>query len=155
MRVKLITIGSKMPSWVTQAFSDYQTRLQPYIQLQLIELPLPKRTKTSHLPKLIEAETKSILNEIKSTDFNLALDSRGEQWDSPQLANKLSEWQELGSPINLIIGGPDGLSRSCLERCHTKWSLSKLTFPHPLVRVMVAEQLYRAQSILKGHPYHR
>ena len=100
-------------------------------------------------------ESKRILSQIDASDHVVALDVIGKSWSTPELAEHLASWQQLGSDISLVIGGPDGLDPACLQRANQRWSLSALTLPHPLVRVMLAEQLYRAWTILQNHPYHR
>ncbi len=141
MKISLIAIGKNMPAWVTLGYAEYEKRLPKDYQLSLIEL---KESKSS---KQIES--------IPKDDFVIALDVKGELWDTHQLADKLHAWHEDSQNISLLVGGPDGLTPEALDRANLKWSLSPLTLPHPLVRVVVAEQLYRAWSILKNHPYHR
>ncbi len=142
--MKLISIGHKMPSWIAEGFYDYQKRLAKPWNLELIELP--SRTK--------KEEGRLILEKIAPQDFCIALDVKGKSLATEELAKKLESWVEA-KEICFIIGGADGLDESVLARANYTWSLSALTFPHQLVKVMLAEQLYRAVSILNGHPYHR
>lgn len=155
MKIKLITIGTKMPAWVNEGFQEYAKRMPAHLALELIEIPLPKRSKTSHIDKLIQQEGDAMLQQIHKNDFVIACEVTGKAPSTPELATALQEWQTLGQNICLLIGGPDGLAKDCLERANTKLSFSKLTLPHPLVRVLFAEQLYRAWSINEGMPYHR
>lgn len=155
MKINLIAIGKNMPEWVNNGFSEYAKRLPKDFQLNLIELPLIKRTKNINVAKIMEQEAELILQHVKSSDFTIALDEHGKQFDTKSLALQLQKWRENYQAINLIIGGPDGLAKEIFEKANFKWSLSNLTLPHPLVRIVVAEQIYRAWSILQNHPYHR
>ncbi len=156
MNIQIIAVGTKMPAWVNEAYQEYQKRLQPEIQLQLKEITLQKRGKNpADIQKMMQLESQQILNAIKSGSYTIALDSRGAQYTSEQCAEQLNHWKHLAKPINILIGGPEGYTAETLAKADAKWSLSALTFPHPIVRIILAEQLYRAQSILKKHPYHR
>lgn len=155
MKIKIIAIGKRMPSWVTTAYTEYEKRLRHAFQISLHELNLPTRSKNSDLTKLIQQESDNILNVITPTDYVIALDEHGKSWTTTQLATKLEYWQTEQSCLAFLIGGPDGLAADCKQRAQALWSLSHLTLPHPLVRIVLIEQLYRAYSILQGHPYHR
>lgn len=155
MRIRLISISQKPPAWLTEGFSSYAKRLPPTCALELIEIPAEKRLPHISIPKIIEREGEKMMKEIKTNHLVIALNVIGENWSTEALANKLSGWQQSGQNIDLLIGGPDGISSACLKLAKIKWSLSSLTFPHLLVRLIVAEQLYRAWSILQKHPYHR
>lgn len=155
MKISIITLGNKMPDWVQSGYIEYQKRLKPQIDLQLKELALIKRSKTSDNQKILQQEHSQIISQLKPNSHNIALDSRGKQYTSEQLANQLAYWQQLAKPINIIIGGPEGYHPDTLSHTQEQWSLSKLTFPHPLVRIILAEQIYRAQCILHKHPYHK
>jgi 23S rRNA (pseudouridine1915-N3)-methyltransferase len=155
MLIRLLAIGNKMPAWVEQGFTDYAKRFPPSCRLELVEIPAPKRTKNSVDKQLIEQEGKKLLEAIKPGNHVIALEIKGQMWSTEQLAVHLKNWQSGRRNIDLLVGGPDGLADSCLQKAETKWSLSPLTLPHPLVRILVAEQLYRAVSILQKHPYHR
>lgn len=144
-----------MPTWVTEGYLEYAKRLPPAIQLELIEVPLNKRLKNSDVPRLIADETKQMLSHIQTQDHVIALDLKGKSWSTTVLAQQLELWLGNGQTIALLIGGPEGLSQDSLARANEKWSLSNLTLPHPLVRVVLAEQIYRAWSIYSHHPYHR
>ncbi|OAI48415.1 23S rRNA (pseudouridine(1915)-N(3))-methyltransferase RlmH [Gammaproteobacteria bacterium SCGC AG-212-F23] len=155
MLIRILAIGNKMPSWVTAGYNEYAKRLSAPFALELIEIPAEKRTKNSDIPRLVERESEKLLAACKSTHRIIALDVEGERLSTAQLAKQLDLWKSNSRPIDLMIGGPDGLSSSCLQRAEKKWSLSPLTLPHPLVRIVLAEQIYRAFTILQKHPYHR
>ena len=158
MNIQIIAVGTKMPTWVNEAYQEYQKRLQPDIQLQLKEIPLQNRARcknSADIQKMMQLESQQILTAIKPGSYTIALDSRSAQYTSEQCAEQLNHWKHLGKPINILIGGPEGYTPETLAKADAKWSLSALTFPHPIVRIILAEQLYRAQSILKKHPYHR
>lgn len=155
MRISVIAVGTRMPSWVTQAVDEYCRRLPREIKLQWREIPLARRVPGSRAEQLREREGEQMLKAIPAGDAVIALDVQGERISTGQLALQLAAWQMSGSNHSLLVGGPDGLSRQCLERAATRWSLSDLTLPHPLVRVILAEQLYRAWTITAKHPYHR
>ncbi|CAA0108743.1 Ribosomal RNA large subunit methyltransferase H [BD1-7 clade bacterium] len=155
MRVRLIAVGQKMPAWVTQAYTDYAKRINGDVQLSLVELPMQKRGKNVNTEQLAEKEGKAILDAIAPQERVVALDVLGKPISTPDLADNIKQWQMDGRNVAIIIGGPDGLSQAVLQRADQKISLSKLTLPHPMVRVLVSEQLYRAWSINHGHPYHR
>jgi 23S rRNA (pseudouridine1915-N3)-methyltransferase len=155
MRLTVITVGGKMPAWVNEGVADYSRRLPREIRLEWRELPLARRGRDTSPEQLRQREGEQILKALPEGDRVIALDVRGAAWSTEQLAEELSDWQMAGTPVSLLIGGPDGLSQDCLQRAQQRWSLSALTLPHPLVRVLLAEQLYRAWTITAGHPYHR
>jgi 23S rRNA (pseudouridine1915-N3)-methyltransferase len=144
-----------MPAWISAGFTEYAKRLPKDYQLQLIELPLATRTKTSAIDRCVAAEGQAILTKLPKNSLLITLDEHGEEWNTKQLAQKLKTWHDETQDICLCIGGPDGLDQSVLIKAAKVWSLSKLTLPHPIVRILVAEQLYRAWSIIQQHPYHR
>ena len=155
MRIRLLAIGQKMPDWVNQAYQDYAKRINGDCQLELVELPLAKRSKNQAADKLKEKEAQAVREQLKNKDYVVALDVKGKAVSTPDLAERLAAWQSLGRNISLLIGGPDGIEANLLNEADERLSLSKLTLPHPLVRVLLAEQLYRAWSINHHHPYHR
>ncbi|UCE89705.1 MAG: 23S rRNA (pseudouridine(1915)-N(3))-methyltransferase RlmH [Pseudomonadota bacterium] len=155
MRIQLIAVGTRMPKWVDAGFEEYARRMPRECGINLVEIPLAKRNKGASTPRLIASEGEKILAAIAAGNRVLALDVAGQQWSTEQLAVRLGEWLESGRNLSLLVGGPDGLATQCRSRADGLWSLSRLTLPHPLVRVLVAEQLYRAFSIIKGHPYHK
>jgi 23S rRNA (pseudouridine1915-N3)-methyltransferase len=158
MKLKLVTIGQKMPDWVQTGYDDYAKRLQTLLPVQLIELPMAKRGKSdsaADIHKFCHIEGQAILQQISSRDRLIALEVGGRNLSTEKLSTTLKDWMLEGQDVVLAIGGPDGLSDQIRQQAEWHWSLSPLTLPHPLVRVIVIEQLYRAMSILKGHPYHR
>ena len=155
MQIHMIAIGQRLDDWVNQGFTEFSKRLPPECRINLIEVTPNKRTKNSDIARVIEEEGQRILAAIPARSHVVALDVDGKQWSTEQLAGQLEQWLGDGRDIALLIGGPDGLSSACKAKAESHWSLSKLTLPHPLVRVVIAEQIYRAWSIIKGHPYHR
>ncbi len=155
MHIHLIAVGQKMPGWVKTGYDEYTKRLPQNFSLKLIEVPPGQRSKSSDPKRAIEEESDKVLNAIPSGAYVIALDERGKQWTTLQLANHMREWMQAGRDIALLVGGPDGLSEACKQRAEQLWSLSNLTLPHSLVRVFLAEQLYRGWSVTQGHPYHR
>jgi 23S rRNA (pseudouridine1915-N3)-methyltransferase len=155
MKFKILSIGQKMPKWVSLGFEEYTKRMPRECSVDVVELPVGKRSKQSDIQRVIEDEGKRLLDKIKPSDFVVALEITGKQWSTAGLAQKLQSWQGIHQHIIVLIGGPDGLSDTCLKRANDTWCLSELTFPHPLVRVILAEQLYRGWSLMNNHPYHR
>lgn len=155
MQSTIIAIGCKMPKWCILACEDYLTRLQRFLKCSLLEIPTATRHKAGVVDQYKEEEGRKILQKIPAGDHVIALDVQGRPWSTTRLSEELANWKLAGKNIHFVIGGPDGLSAECLARANQRWSLSDLTFPHPLVRVILLEQLYRAASILANHPYHR
>lgn len=155
MKIRLLAVGGKMPDWVTTGFHEYSKRLPHEMTLELIELPLGHRGKGADMARAIRQEGDAMLAAIPKGDRIIALEVKGRSWSTEQLADKVSEWQMDGRNISLLVGGPDGLDPRCVAMADQKWSLSGLTLPHPLVRVILAEQVYRAWTIIQGHPYHK
>lgn len=155
MRISIIAIGTKMPSWVDQGVDEYARRMPRELKVDWKALPLAQRGKGSSAAQLRDREGEQILKAIPAGDRVIALDVRGKSLATEQLAEQLAHWQMTGDNYSLLIGGPDGLAPACLERAERRWSLSELTLPHPLVRILLAEQLYRAWTITVNHPYHR
>jgi len=155
VRIYLIAVGTRMPAWVVDAYQEYAKRLPRECALRLVEIPLSKRRKSLSSSQAAEDEGQHLLASLPKDCTVIALDVRGNSWSTEELAVRLQDWLGSGRDVALLIGGPDGLSADCLKRADLKWSLSALTYPHPLVRVILAEQLYRAWTITTGHPYHR
>ena len=155
MKIRLFALGTRMPAWVEEGYRDYARRLRRGWSLDLVEVPSARRGTRSPTRRMVEEEGDRLLAALPSRAVVVALDEKGVALTSAGLAQRLAEWQGNGLPLALMIGGPDGLSARCLERASLRWSLSPLTLPHALVRVVVAEQIYRAWSILHRHPYHR
>jgi 23S rRNA (pseudouridine1915-N3)-methyltransferase len=152
LKIKIISIGNKMPAWINEAFDSYISKLNRDFTLQLIEIKPEKKFDSIEQKKLSESE--KILSHVDK-EFLIVLDEKGLQFSSQELAQKLKHWSEHFKHITFVIGGADGVHEDILHKANLTWSLSKLTFPHAFVRVLIAEQLYRAQSILENHPYHR
>lgn len=155
MKLQIVSVGKNLPSWAVEGFLDYQQRFHGKFTLELQEVSLPKRGKNASIPQLKEKEAQDILEKIPANSLIIALDVKGKSFSTPQLAQHLEVWQQQANSASFIIGGPDGLDQKVLQKAHMAWSLSPLTFPHPLARLMVVEQLYRAYAILANHPYHR
>lgn len=155
MRVTVHAVAGKMPRWVNDGVSEYSKRLPREISLSFNDLPLAKRGAGADAGSLAAREGASLLGAVKDSDYCVALDPQGTPWSTERLAKELEGWMMNGRPLALLIGGPDGLAPECLARADQRWSLGPLTLPHPLVRVVLAEQLYRAWTITIGHPYHR
>ena len=155
MKIKILSLGEKPPKWVSQGYDEYKKRLSKSIPLELIELPIAKRTKTGN-PKLwMEQESKTILGKLNPSDHLVILDVASKVISTEDLADKMSNWKQNSPNVVILIGGPDGIDKSIKDIAKEKISISKMTFPHPIVRIIIAEQLYRAYTILEGHPYHK
>lgn len=155
MKIQVIALGNKMPPWVNTGCEEYLKRLPREVSVEFKELPLSVRGKTTNLQQVIDKESEQLLGAVSKSDWVIALDSRGQSWSTEKLAEQFSQWQMNAQTISILIGGPDGMNQSVLSRANQVWSLSALTLPHPLVRVLLVEQLYRAWSILQNHPYHK
>lgn len=155
MKLTIIAVGTRMPDWVQTGYGEYAKRLPRECSLELREVPLATRGKNTDIARAIEKESEAMLASIPAQERVIALDVLGKPQTTELLAESLRNWQMQGGNTSLLIGGPDGLSADCLARANQRWSLSGLTLPHPLVRIVLAEQLYRAWSLLNNHPYHR
>ncbi len=155
MQIHLFAVGNRMPGWVTEGFHEYAKRLPRDCELVLREIAPSKRGKNADLARIREDEGQRILAALGRDDRVIALEVEGKPWRTEDLAAWLADWQRQGRRVALLVGGPEGLADACRVRAEQQWSLSPLTLPHPLVRVIVAEQLYRAWSLLNNHPYHR
>ncbi len=155
MRVRLIAVGSRMPKWVREAYGDYITRLGSGLKISLQEIEPGPRSAGRSAQKAMEVEAQKLLGALRKDDFVVALDEHGAQMTTRELASWLKTRMQEGRDLAFLIGGPDGFNPDVLGRSDFKWSLSRLTFPHALVRVVLAEQLYRAHGVLTNHPYHR
>ncbi|MEC9314055.1 MAG: 23S rRNA (pseudouridine(1915)-N(3))-methyltransferase RlmH [Pseudomonadota bacterium] len=155
MKINLVAVGTKMPGWVTQGFEEYSRRLPRECSLHLQEIAPAKRGKTAQPEQWKKDEASRILSSIPDNHHVIALEVDGKSWSTKTLSEQMQSWLSDGHDVTLMVGGPDGLDSSCLQRADQKWSLSALTLPHPLVRIVLAEQLYRAWTILQNHPYHR
>jgi len=155
MNIHLIAVGDRMPRWVQEGFDEYAKRLPPECALRLVEIPAGRRGKNADLVRIMRDEAQRLLAAIPKGAEVVALEVGGRRWSTEQLAARLGDWMGSGRDLALLVGGPDGLTDEVRAAAGQLWSLSPLTLPHPLVRVVLAEQLYRAWSILRGHPYHR
>jgi len=155
VHIHLIAVGQKMPAWVGLACDDYLKRLPRDLQLNMIEVPLIKRGKNPDIQRVVRDESRKVMESIPAGCSLVVLDVKGKKISTEQLATTLNSWMQQGRDIAIVIGGPDGLSDELLQRADQAFSLSDMTFPHPLVRIIIVEQLYRAWSILSNHPYHR
>lgn len=155
MKIYLLAVGTKMPDWVAQGFEEYKHRLPAKCSLHLKEIAAEKRSKNSNVKSIKEKEALKLKSAIPANCRIVALDVKGQAWSTEKLAVRLQDWMMGGQDVALLIGGPDGLTHELLQLAQENWSLSNLTFPHPLVRVILAEQIYRAFTITENHPYHR
>ena len=154
MKIQLIAVGTKMPDWVTAGFNEYQRRFPKEMSLELVEIPASKRGKNADIARILQKEGELTMAAAGKSRI-VTLDIPGKPWTTEQLAQQLEIWKQDGRDVSLLIGGPEGLSPECKAAAEQSWSLSPLTLPHPLVRIVVAESLYRAWSITTNHPYHR
>lgn len=154
MKIKIISVGHKMPSWVEQACAEYIKRMPRETSVELIEIKPDKRSAGKNSRVVQEAEAKRIL-EACGKDYIVALDERGAEVTTLQLADRIKQWLGNGRDICLLIGGADGLHPDLKKSADWLWSLSKLTLPHGMIRIVLSEQLYRAWSVINNHPYHR
>lgn len=155
MHINAIAVGTRMPAWVTAGTEEYSRRLPAELKWRWTELALGRRKGRAACGPAVVDEGQRMLASLAPGDHVVALDVAGQTWSTAELAGQLERWLGSGRSLALLIGGPDGLAPACLERAAQRWSLSPLTLPHPLVRVVLVEQLYRAWSLLNNHPYHR
>ncbi len=154
MRLRLLTLGTRMPAWVQAGFEDYAGRLPRELRLELVELPLAVRGRRPDIARAREDEGRRLMDRARDLR-RVVLDENGSGWSSRELAARLERWMQDGRDVALLVGGPDGHGAAVLQDAEDRWSLSPLTLPHALVRVLIAEQIYRAWSQLAHHPYHR
>lgn len=155
MQIHLISVGTRMPGWVSEGYEEYARRMPKECGLGLVEIPLGSRSGAASIRRAMEQEGKRMLAAVPRQSIVVALGETGSMWSTQDLAGHLESWRQTSRNLCLLVGGPDGLPDSCYSRAEHCWSLSRLTFPHMVVRVVVAEQLYRAWTVLAGHPYHR
>lgn len=144
-----------MPRWVNDGVTEYRRRLPPHLALDLVEIPVGKRRPKTPPDAAVAAERDAILKQLQADETLVVLDRSGDLWSTQKLAERLRQWLASGRNAALIVGGPDGVHPDCLARADERWSLGRITLPHPLVRIVLVEQIYRAWTILEGHPYHR
>jgi 23S rRNA (pseudouridine1915-N3)-methyltransferase len=155
MKCRLIAAGTRLPDWVNQGFREYQKRLRPPLVLELEEIPVASRRPGENPQRAVAHEGAEMLAALGRDDYVVALEVSGKSLSTEELKDWLGERLVDSRPLAMLIGGPDGLAPQCLQRANYRWSLSPLTLPHALARIVVSEQLYRAMSLRAGHPYHR
>ncbi|GDY24347.1 23S rRNA (pseudouridine(1915)-N(3))-methyltransferase RlmH [Agarivorans sp. Toyoura001] len=155
MKIQLVAVGTKMPAWVETAYQEYARRFPKDMPLELIEVKAGNRGKNADIKRILDKEGEATLAVIPKGNRVVTLEVTGKAWTTPQLAKQIDAWKMDGRDVSLLIGGPEGLAPSCTAIAEQRWSLSALTLPHPMVRVIVAETLYRAWSVTANHPYHR
>lgn len=155
MKLIVAAIGHRMPAWVQTAWEEYSRRFPRGVRLELKEIPMAKRSKNADIDSLRKIEGDSLLSAVPTGYRIIALDETGKQWSTIELAARLENWMREERGACFLVGGPDGLPQVCREKANDVWSLGRLTLPHPLVRPILAEQLYRAWTITQNHPYHR
>jgi len=155
LNIELLAAGTKPPKWMQEGVFEYLKRMPRECRLEIREIAIAKRVKSGSVERFKEEEEKRIRQHIKKGARIVSLDVGGAMMSTEELSHKLKRWMGEHGRVQMLIGGPDGLSRGCLDMADESWSLSRLTFPHFLVRVLVAEQLYRAWSLLNNHPYHK
>jgi 23S rRNA (pseudouridine1915-N3)-methyltransferase len=155
MQILVAAVGQRMPGWVTEAWNEYARRIPPELHLSLREIPLGKRGKNADTKRLTSNESKALYNVMPARARIIALDVRGQAWSTEKLATNLEDWMGDGRDIGFMIGGPEGIAADIMQKADNRWSLGPMTLPHPLVRVVLVEQLYRAWTITQNHPYHR
>lgn len=156
MKLLVVAVGQRMPAWVDAGFEEYARRMPREASLKLIEVkPEPRSAQSRDVERLLAGEGKRIAAAVPGNAYRIALDEHGRTCSTLELAERMAAWQMAGRDIAFLIGGPDGLSGSIKRAADLLWSLTPLTLPHGLVRIILAEQLYRACSVLRNHPYHR
>ncbi len=155
MRIRLIAVGTRVPDWIRTGTEEYRRRLPAQCALELVEIAPGRRPKGADPARAVREEGERMLAAAGATARIWLLDERGAAWTTRELAGRLADWMREGRDLALLVGGADGLAEACRARAEGAWSLSPLTLPHLLVRGVAAEQIYRAWTLLNGHPYHR
>ncbi|MBT0586531.1 23S rRNA (pseudouridine(1915)-N(3))-methyltransferase RlmH [Alteromonas oceanisediminis] len=155
MRIHIVAVGNKMPNWVSEGSHEYLRRFPADCSVSITEITPGKRGKNADIPRVLQKEGELMLAAVPKNNRIVSLEVTGRPWTTPQLAEQLAKWQMDGRDVSLLVGGPEGLAPSCVAAAEQRWSLSPLTLPHPMVRVLLAESLYRAWSVNQNHPYHR
>ncbi len=155
MQLIVAAVGTRMPGWIDQGWREYARRFPKAMPLKLREIPALKRSPRANLDAIAKREGAALLAAAPKGAMRVAMDERGAQWSTAELVTQLAQWMQNGNDICFLVGGPEGLDNACLEIAQIRWSLGKLTLPHSLVRVLLAEALYRAWTVTCNHPYHR
>jgi 23S rRNA (pseudouridine1915-N3)-methyltransferase len=155
MQLLVAAVGQRMPGWVNEAWTEYARRMPSNLDLSLREISLARRGKNADTKRLTATESMALHEAMPERARIIALDVKGQSWSTEKLAGNLEDWMGDGRDVGFMIGGPDGIAAEIMQKADTRWSLGPLTLPHPLVRVVLAEQLYRAWTITQNHPYHR
>lgn len=155
MKVRLLAVGNRMPAWVEQGVEEYRKRLPRDFALEIVEIAPGARGKNADVARAVAQEGQRMRERLRGNERLVALEVQGQAWSTERLAREADHWRHDGGDVALLVGGPDGLEPGLSASANQRWSLSTLTLPHPLVRLVVAEQLYRAWTLLVGHPYHR
>ncbi len=155
MKARLVAVGERAPGWVAEGFAEYRKRLSHWLPLDLVEVEPGLRGKGRDAARAMGDEGARVLAAVPKGALIVALDGRGRAWSSEELAQRLQHWRNGGRDLALLVGGPEGHASEVLDAAGERWSLGPLTLPHMLVRLVVAEQLYRAAALLANHPYHR
>lgn len=154
MKLRIHSVAGKMPAWVQSGVDEYVKRLPREWVPEWVDLPLAKRARNVKTLDVVTQETDRLLRSVRS-DHVVLLDISGKNWSTEDLSAAMQSWQHEGRDVSWVVGGPDGVDDRLRQRAQQRWSLSRLTLPHPLVRVVLAEQLYRGWTVLQGHPYHK
>lgn len=155
MKIRLLAVGNRMPDWVERGVEEYRKRLPRDFALEIIEIAPGIRAKNADVARAVSQEGQRMRERLRPNERLVALEVEGQPWSTERLAREADQWRHAGSDVALLVGGPDGLDPGLSSSAQQRWSLSPLTLPHPLVRLVLAEQLYRAWTLLVGHPYHR
>ena len=155
MKARLVAVGERPPRWVAEGFAEYRKRLSHWLPLELVEVAPGLRGKGRDAARAMHDEGQRVLAALPRDVHVVALDGRGRAWDSEALSARLEHWRGQGRDLAFLVGGPEGHADEVLARADERWSLGPLTLPHMLVRLVLAEQLYRAAALLANHPYHR
>lgn len=155
MKLKLLAVGNRMPDWVERGVAEYRKRMPRDFALEVIEIAPGGRGKNADVARAVALEGQRMRERLSGSELCVALEVTGQAWSTERLAERADHWRHSGRDVALLVGGPEGLEPGLSAGADQRWSLSPLTLPHPMVRLIVAEQLYRAWTLLVGHPYHR